>query len=220
MSGLLLDINLVNPSLHERCFTYPGDFGPGRANVPVMTFHHISGWRDYLLTLQIDDPRVPKIHVDAYHAALRALLLAWVEPAVIKPAELQALRSLEGALRGVYFQPMYERKLARNPKLTREDFGNKLGLGQLLDHMTDHDGLPVTLHSKSKRDRGSALDTIRNALAHGDPFNNLPWGGLFESVREVIVHAYRNHPEPATYPPQVYDMLGEGLPCNLEPEGP
>lgn len=218
MSGLLLDINLVNPSLHERDFVYPGDFGPGRSNQSLMPFHHISDWRDYLLTLQIDDPRVPTIHVDAYHAALRALLLAWVEPAVIKPAELQALRSLEGALRGVFFQPLYEKALARKPKLKPEEF--KSGLGLFLDYMALHDGLPATLHSESKRDRGSALDTIRNTLAHGDPFNTLPWGGLFESVHEVITHAYRNHPEPATYPPQVYDMLGEGLPCNLESEGP
>ncbi len=206
MSGLLLDINLVNPILHERDFVYPGDFGPGRANVPVMPFHHISEWRDYLLTLQIDDPRVPTIHADAYHAALRALLLAWVEPATIKPAELQALRSLEGALRGVYFQPLYEKAPARKPKLKPEAF--RPGLGKFLDHMALHDGLPAALHNESKRGTGNALDTIRNALAHGDPFNNLPWGGLFESVREVIVHAYRNHPKPATYPSQVYDMLG------------
>ena len=207
MNGLLLDINLVNPSLHEGCFTYPGSFGSGRVNVPVMAFHHISQWRDYLLTLQINDPRVPTIHVDTYHAALRALLLAWIEPAVIKPAELQALRSLEGALRGVYFHPLYVKARGRRHELKPEDF--RPGLGKLLDLMIDHDGLPAALHNEPKRAAGNALDTIRNALAHGDPFNSLPWGGLFESMREVITHAYRSLPEPATYPSQVYDIPGD-----------
>ncbi len=213
MNSLQLDIHLINLALHERDFAYPGDYGPGKSNQPLVQFHHISEWCDYLLTLQIKGPKVPKIHIDAYHAALRVMFLAWVEPACIKTAELQALRSLEGALRGVYFQPIYQKKLTKNPKLKREDFSKKLGLGQLLDHMVEHDDLSTSLHSQSNRDYGNALSTIRNRLAHGDPFDTMPWGGLLESVREVMIHAYRNFPGPANYLLQTCDELGK---CSRE----
>ena len=221
-----LDINIINPALHERYFNYPGDFGTGKPNKLFLEFHHITEWRGYLLSLQIRSAKVPVIPADAYHVALRMLLLAWADTCLIKPAELQALRSLESALRGVYFQALFEcrraskpkRRRASKPKLVREKFHP--GLGDFLDYMAAHDDLDTALHNESKKTTGNALSIIRNGLAHGDPFNGWPWGGLFESVHEVITHAYRNHPEPATYPPQVYDMLGEGLPCNLEPEGP
>lgn len=218
MSELLLDIDLVNLALHEQCFVYPGDYGEGRASVPLMEFRHISAWRDYLMTLQISDQKIPVIHADAYHAALRVMLFAWVEPAVIKPAELQALRSLEGALRGVYFHRLYEIARSKKSELSIEEF--RPGLGRFLDYMVGHDGLPPQSHSQSKRRRGSALDTIRNALAHGEPFSTLPWGGLFESVREVIQHAYRNHSEPTAYPPQGYSMFGDRLTDCPAPDTP
>ncbi len=206
MNGLLLDVNLVNPNLHEKCFVYPGDFGPDRPNVPVMQFHCIAEWRDYLLGLQIRSRRVPIVFVNSYNVALRTLLLAWAEPAVIKPAELQALRSLEAGLRDVYFQLVFEQEKAKKPKLTRDGFIP--GLGRYLGYMAAHDELPPEAHSQAKRDTGNALDVIRNGLAHGNVFNNLPWGGLFESVREMVEHAFRNHPEPSTYPPEIYTSMG------------
>lgn len=205
MNSLQLNINLVNPSLHERSFTYPGDFGPDRQNVPVMQFYRIAEWRDYLLTLQLRSRKVPMVFVNFYNAALRTLLLAWAEPAVIKPAELQTLRSLEAGLRDVYFQPVFDQAKARKPTLSRDEF--MPGLGRYLDYMAAHDELPPEAHSPSKRTTGNALDVIRNGLAHGDVFNGLPWGGLFESVREVMEHAFRNHPEPPTYPPNIYATM-------------
>jgi hypothetical protein len=196
MSAFALDINLVNPSLHEKYFTYVGDFGRGRANVPVMAFHQICEWRDYLLSLQIRSAKVPVIHVDAYHVALRMLLLAWADTCLIKPAELQALRSLESALSGVYFQALFERRRASKPKLVNEKF--RPGLGDFLDHMAAEDDLDPVLHNESKKATGNALNVIRNGLAHGDPFNGLPWGGLLEAVRDVMEHAYRNNPDPSS----------------------
>jgi hypothetical protein len=211
MSELLLDINLMNPNLHEQPFVYPGDFGPGRSNEPFKKFYHISEWRDYLLTLQIKDTKVPDGHVASYHAALRTLFLAWVEPSVIKAAESQVLASLEEALRAVFFNPLFEMKRAKNPKLKIEDLNKKIGLGTFLDYMVEHDQLSAMLHRESKRSTGSALDTIRNAIDHGNSMSTLPWGGLFESVRDVITHAYRNRPEPPTYPAQIYATMSEGM---------
>jgi hypothetical protein len=218
MSELLLDIKLVNPSLHEQNFAYPGDFGHGRPNCPFMEFRHIGEWRDYLLTLQIKDTKVPEGHVTSYHAALRTLFLAWVEPFVIKAAESQVLASLEEALRAVFFNPLFEIKRAKNPTLKIEDLNKKVGLGLFLDHMVKHDQLSAMLHSESKRSTGSALDTIRNAIDHGNSMSTLPWGGLFESVRDVMTHAYRNHPEPPTYSAKIYAMMNEGMYSGMEAE--
>lgn len=188
-----LDIDIINPTLHERYFNYPGDFGAGRPNKLFLEFHHITEWRDYLLSLQIRSAKVPAIHADAYHVALRMLLLAWADTCLIKPAELQALRSLESALRGVYFQALFEHRRASKPKLASEEF--RPGLGDFLDYMAAHDGLDPALHNESKKTTGNALNVIRNVLAHGDPFNGLPWGGLLEAVRDVMEHAHRNLPD-------------------------
>jgi hypothetical protein len=194
MTSPELDIDIINPALHEQDFNYPGDFGPGRPNKPFLEFHHITEWRDYLLSLQIRSAKVPVIHVDAYHLALRMLLLAWADAYLIKPAELQALRSLESALRDVYFQVLFERRRASKPKLVSEKF--RPGLRDFLDHMAAEDDLDPMLHNESKKATGNALNVIRNGLAHGDPFNGLPWGGLLEAVRDVMEHAYRNNPDP------------------------
>ena len=190
MTSLDLDINLVNPVFHERCFNYPGGSG-------LLEFPHIANWRDYLLSLKIRSAKVPTIHTEAYHAALRMMLLTWVEYSAAKSAELQALRSLESALTGAYM----DRLKSKNPK-SRAHFSD------LLEFSVKTDDLPETFALKrladghivykvEKKDKWKyaewTLPSIRNALAHGDIFNNLPWGGLFEAVREVMEHAYRNH---------------------------
>jgi hypothetical protein len=35
------------------------------------------------------------------------------------------------------------------------------------------------------------VSAIRNDLAHGIPFRELPWAGLLELVRDLINYAYR-----------------------------
>lgn len=43
---------------------------------------------------------------------------------------------------------------------------------------------------------GAAHPTLaegRNALAHGDPFDELPTGGLLELVSDLINYAYRHY---------------------------
>lgn len=37
---------------------------------------------------------------------------------------------------------------------------------------------------------GPSLSEIRNQLAHGDPFETMPWAGLFEVVRDLIDFMY------------------------------
>ncbi|MHB1631319.1 MAG: hypothetical protein ACYCQL_03740 [Acidithiobacillus sp.] len=206
MTPLVLDIDIINPAIHQKAFTYIGDFGPGRPNKLFLEFNHIAEWRDYLLSLQIRSETVPTIHADAYHAALHMMLLAWAEPAVIKSAELQALCGLESALMGVYFQQLFEREQAKHKKVRDNCDGCKKcqkcatldrdnyrpGLDNLLDYMVKHDDLPSALHNESKKKNFSALSVIRNKLGHCDIHNTLPVGGLFESVRDVLEHACRN----------------------------
>lgn len=206
MTSLVLDVDVINPIYHKQSFNYPGDFGKGRSNTIFISFKHISEWREYLLALHISSIRVPTIHVEAYHVALKMMLLAWNEPAIIKSAELQALRSMESALTGVYFQLIFEKEKRKHIKArnqcggckkcekcaTLKQDGFRPGLEKLLDYMSAHDDLDANLHSEAKKLNQSAMSTIRNKLSHGEILNYLPWGGLFESVREVIEHAYRN----------------------------
>jgi hypothetical protein len=162
----------------------------------LRVFSHITEWRDYLLSLQIQSTSVPLVHVEAFHAALRLMLLAWIEPVAIKAAELQALRSLECALVGVYKQP-----------LKKHDPKSRAHFSDLIEFAVECDGLSET-HILKRTSKGEVLSVvekgiqwryaestllaIRNALAHGDLLQGSPWRGLFEAVREVMEHAYRN----------------------------
>jgi hypothetical protein len=40
--------------------------------------------------------------------------------------------------------------------------------------------------------RKPSLADIRNGLAHGSPFDSLPWSGLLELTRDLIEHVYRD----------------------------
>jgi hypothetical protein len=171
MIPLDLNINLVNPALHEKPFEKPfGYLVRGHLRV----FRNITEWRDHLLKLQIRGANVPDGFVKNYHVALRMMLLAWVDESIIKLAEFQALRILEAALIAAY-------KKQLKPK-SRSSFSD------LISFAIESDDLPKS---------SSSLPKIRNDLAHGDIFILLPWDRLFESVRDVMEHAYRhnaNHP--------------------------
>jgi hypothetical protein len=82
----------------------------------------------------------------------------------------------------------------------------------LLRHMVEHDGLTDDKVPMNQRcGRGSvvvgrlmghlkpSLAEIRNSMAHGDPFDSLPWAGLLELVRDLIDYSYRDWP--TTTPP-------------------
>lgn len=89
-------------------------------------------------------------------------------------------------------------------------------LHNLLDYLVDNNGLtdaalpftqhcggsatPVLRRSQTKGRQFNSgiteqqtLSEIRNSLAHGDPFDGLPWGDLLELVRNLIEYAYRSY---------------------------
>src|SRR5665213_3550076 len=90
-------------------------------------------------------------------------------------------------------------------------------LGRLLQHMVEKDGLTdekIPMFQKyggsivanlyepdaSRKARKGTITAppmtvaeIRNSLAHGDPFDGLPWSGLLELVRDLIEYAYRDY---------------------------
>jgi hypothetical protein len=41
-------------------------------------------------------------------------------------------------------------------------------------------------------DRKPSLAEIRNAAAHGDPFDGFLWAGMLELIRDLIEYAYRD----------------------------
>ncbi len=69
--------------------------------------------------------------------------------------------------------------------------------------MVDVDGLtdahiPMTVRTGGTAigfvtgDAKPSLSQRRNGMAHGDPFDGLPVGGLLELVRDLINYAYRD----------------------------
>jgi hypothetical protein len=89
-------------------------------------------------------------------------------------------------------------------------------LYKLLEYLVDGDGLtdaqlpftqryggsiiPVLHRGRATRNELNRADAsrptlaeVRNSLAHGDPFDGLPWSGLLELVRDLIEYAYRSY---------------------------
>lgn len=81
---------------------------------------------------------------------------------------------------------------------------NKRSFAALLKYMVDSDGLTDAQIPMVVLCGGTALGQLtgethptlaerRNSLAHGDPFDGLPTGGLLELVRDLINFAYRDY---------------------------
>jgi hypothetical protein len=134
-------------------------------------------------------PIVPHILSAKYARAQRFYALSWLDIDLIKAGELVALTALELALKDRY------------AGMLRKD---RLMLADLLRYLVEKDGLsgstlPFTqsyggsvvgilyesdaARAARKRHSGATPTTlagIRNGLAHGDPFDGLPWSGLLE----------------------------------------
>lgn len=151
-------------------------------------FAKASDWRAFVASLDID-PRIPEIVRAKFARAQTLYLLGWVDFSVVKGGELAALIALELAL-----MDRYGGQLSKN----------KRSFAALLKYMVDVDGLTDAQIPMVARCRGTALGQLtgethptlaerRNSLAHGDPFDGLPTGGLLELVRDLINFAYRHY---------------------------
>jgi hypothetical protein len=114
-------------------------------------------------------------------------LLGWIDFSVLKAGELAALIALQLALMDRYGGQVSKSK---------RSFASLLKFMVEKDELTD-DRIPMVV-----RCGGTAVGQLigathptlaerRNALAHGDPFDGLPTGGLLELVRDLINYAYR-----------------------------
>lgn len=153
-----------------------------------ISFKKIADWRAFVESLAID-ACIPEIVRAKYARAQTLYLLGWVDFSVLKAGELAALIALELALMDRY-----------GGQITK----SKRSLAALLKFMVESDGLTDNGLPMVVRCGGTAVGQLigaihptlaerRNALAHGDPFDGLPTGGLLELVRDLINYAYRHY---------------------------
>lgn len=163
-------------------FPWPADGNPGA----FLQFETGAQWRDFIAGLGID-PNIPAIVRAKFDRAQRLYLFGWIDFNLVKAGELAALIALELALMDRYGAAIPKRKRS---------------FSTLLQHMVEADGLTDAQIPMSVRCGGKAIGQLtgenhptlaerRNLLAHGDPFDGLPTGGLLELVRDLINYAYR-----------------------------
>lgn len=151
-------------------------------------FAKATEWRAFVEGLGID-ARIPQIVHAKFARAQTLYLLGWVDFGLIKAGELAALISLEVAAMDCYG--------GQFSKGTRS-------FSALLKHMVEADGLTDAQIPMVANCGGTAVGQLigethptlaerRNTLAHGDPFEGLPTGGLLELVRDLINFAYRHY---------------------------
>ncbi|WP_413993815.1 hypothetical protein ACMDCR_03455 [Labrys okinawensis] len=151
-------------------------------------FQKAADWRAFVERLGID-ARIPEIVRAKFTRAQTLYLLGWADFSVLKAGELAALIALELALMDRYGGHISK---------------NKRSFAALLKYMVSADGLTDAQIPMVVRCGGTALGQLtgdtrptlaerRNALAHGDPFDGLPTGGLLELVRDLINFAYRHY---------------------------
>jgi len=154
----------------------------------IIRFDKAIEWRDFVDSFDID-ARIPDIVRAKFARAQTLYLLGWFDFSVLKAGELAALIALELAL-----MDRYGARVAKN----------KRTLAALLKYMVDTDGLTDGQIPMVVRCGGTALGQLtgetrptlaerRNTLAHGDPFEGLPTGGLLELIRDLINFAYRDY---------------------------
>jgi hypothetical protein len=151
-------------------------------------FSKAADWRAFVESLGIDT-RIPEIVRAKFARAQTLYLLGWADFSVVKAGELAALIALELAL-----MDRYGGRISKN----------KRNFAALLKYMVDADGLTDPQIPMVVRCGGTALGQLtgethptlaerRNSLAHGDPFDGLPTGGLLKLVRDLINFAYRHY---------------------------
>ena len=183
-------------------------------------FNTITEWREFVLSHNLD-PAIPKKIAEKFQLAQRVYFLAWIDGNLIKAGELVALTALELALKSCYGSEMLqqttkeiieqEKRSGKRKKIP----ANFPQLHALLDHMVKADGLrnekiPMAkkygtkimadldemeapgVEQRKAPNGPMMLSRIRNSLAHGNPFDSMPWAGLLELLRDLIEYAYRD----------------------------
>lgn len=151
-------------------------------------FEKAADWRAFVESLGIDT-RIPEIVRAKFARAQTLYLLGWVDFSIVKAGELAALIALELAL-----MDRYGGRISKS----------KRSFAALLKYMIESDGLTDAHIPMVVRCGGTAIGQLtgethptlaerRNSLAHGDPFDGLPTGGLLELVRDLINFAYRHY---------------------------
>lgn len=197
---------------------------PGIAMLPWPTqgnpggfksFQNYGNWQSFILNLNLR-PGLPDIVVHKFERAIKLHLLAWADPDLIKAGELVAMTALELVVKDRYFQkaviPRREAAIQKANKKGRQPYKSEMeradqpSFSDLLKFMVDHDDLtddklPIyhragagSVIAGLNGDVKPGLSGIRNMLAHGYPFDTLPWAGLLEVVRDLIEYAYRDWP--------------------------
>ncbi|WP_210251689.1 hypothetical protein [Neorhizobium galegae] len=153
-----------------------------------LRFEKADDWRHFVEGLGIDK-RIPDIVREKFARAQTLYMLGWVDFSVVKAGELAALIALELAV-----MDRYGGRISKG----------KRSFATLLKYMVDSDGLTDAQIPMVMRCGGTAIGQLtgetrptlaerRNTLAHGDPFEGLPTGGLLELVRDLINFAYRDY---------------------------
>lgn len=175
---------------------------PARGNLVTnfIQFSNFAKWRHFMLQFSVNDS-IPNVVANKFERAQKLYILGWIDGELIKVGEMAAMTALELGL--------------------RDRFGAKM-LGRLLQHLVENDGLTdehlpifrryggcivsnlyepdearnerkaLNKNNPNKVGPPMVLAEIRNALAHGDPFEGAEWPGLLELVRDLLNYAYRD----------------------------
>jgi hypothetical protein len=153
-----------------------------------VSFETPAQWQGFILSLSLS-AGIPDIVTSKYRRAQMLYFLAWLYPDLIKAGELMGLSTLELALNDRYGGKVRKRGSYRS----FADLLKQL----LVDGLTD-DRVPMVQKCGGSvvgfisGDSKPGLAERRNMMAHGDPFDGLPVGGLLELVRDLIQYAYRD----------------------------
>ncbi|MCE5232261.1 MAG: hypothetical protein ABFC67_06480 [Mizugakiibacter sp.] len=210
MDTAAVDIASFNIDRDEVPFVMPWP-RPGNP-AALLAFHRFQEWQTFIAERGLH-PAIPRIVGDKFRRAQRLYALAWIDADLVKAGELVALTALELTLTDRYGGFFRQRPAQAGNKRKRRQTPM---LHDLLEYLVDGDGLTDAQLPFTRRYGGSVipmlcrgratcngsstgnvsqpmLAEIRNSLAHGDPFDGLPWSGLLELVRDLIEYAYRSY---------------------------
>ena len=191
---------------------WPDQGNPGA----VRNLTRAAEWLDLIRACNLHGA-VPMIVVARFDLAQKLYAYGWLEDGFVKAGELAAVVALELGLLDRYGGQIAVPQVKKRNEGPAKAKGKPRPpmLHDLLRHMVEKEGLTDSLLPSarlygpvvsrlymSEEEREARMGTfieppttlvgIRNGLAHGDPYDGLPWGGLLELVRDLIEYAYRH----------------------------